>query len=259
MGSKQKRLQTTVAAIQLRWGTKALRQGPPAWPTSATVPHLPTGFPRLDQALAGIGGIPLNRFTELLGTPTSGMVTLALKIIAQAQVQGHTAAYVDVAATFDPDYATRCEIDLSRLLLVRPTNGLEALEIVHTLVIQRSISVLVFADVAHLFATSFGPQILSAALRQIPPVLASSNCAVLFLTPLQVNRVMSATNYPSGFALPHYATVRLYLKKEKWLRKGGDVRGYQAQVQVLKNKLGPAGRTAKIAITFNGVVRGDGT
>ena len=59
--------------------------------------------------------------------------------------------------------------------------------------------------------------------------------------------------------MPHYAAVRLLLKKEKWLKKRGDVRGYKAQVHVLKNKLGRAGRKAKIAITFNGVVRGDST
>ena len=70
---------------------------------------------------------------------------------------------------------------------------------------------------------------------------------------------MSPANYPSGFALPHFASLRLLLEKERWLQQGLDIRGYQARVLVLKNKLGPAGQSARIAITFNGVVRGDST
>ncbi len=66
-------------------------------------------------------------------------------------------------------------------------------------------------------------------------------------------------NYPSGFALPNYAAVRLLLEKEEWLRKGRDVRGYRARTTVLKNKLGPAGKQGAIAITFDGVVHGNGT
>lgn len=259
MGAKKKRLEAAVAAIQMRWGTKALRQGVQVTPVSAMMTHIPTGFSALDGALAGIGGIPRNRITELLGTPTSGMVTLALKIIAQAQSQGDTAVYVDLATTFDPDYAARCEVDLSHLLVIRPANAVKALEIIHTLVAQRSTGIIVFANVSSLFFNHPSPSALSAALRQIPAALAPSNCALLFLTPLQINSPMSRDNYPNGFALPHFASVRLHLKKEKWLQKRNDVRGYQAQVKVLKNKLGPAGRSAKISITFNGVVRGDGT
>ncbi|MBE7556790.1 MAG: hypothetical protein HS126_37585 [Anaerolineales bacterium] len=81
-----------------------------------------------------------------------------------------------------------------------------------------------------------------------------------FLTRSPLWGAMSpATTYPSGLALPHYATLRLQLKKENWIYKGRDVRGYEAQVIVLKNQLGRAGHHAKIAITFNGVVRGDST
>jgi hypothetical protein len=36
------------------------------------------------------------------------------------------------------------------------------------------------------------------------------------------------------------------------------VRGYETRVRILKNQLGPAGRTVKLTITFNGTVRGNG-
>lgn len=259
MGSrKRKRLESTVAAIQQRWGTKALRRGGQPKPEAGAA-HIPTGFPALDQALTGIGGIPRGRLTELLGAPTSGMVTLALKIIANAQTQGDTAAYVDLGATFDPDYAARCEINLARLLLVRPQSGREALEIVQSLVASRGVGVLIFDAVSYLLADTSTSQALAAALNSLPVLLAKSPCAPIFLTPLQFGGAMSAANYPSGFALPHYAALRLLLEKERWLARGRDVRGYEARVVVLKNKLGLAGQSAKIAITFNGTVRGDST
>lgn len=260
MGSrKRKRLESTVAAIQQRWGTKALQRGGNTGSAAAAIPHIPTGFPDLDKVLAGIGGIPRGRLTEILGTPTSGVATLALKIIASAQAQGDTAAYIDLSSTFDPDYAARCEVNLTRLLLVRPQSGREALEIVQTLISGRGVGVLVFDAVPDLLADPAGAQTLAAALSQLPALLAQSPCAPIFLTPLQFGGAMSTANYPSGFALPHYATIRLSLEKERWLKKGGDIRGYQARVVVLKNKLGQAGQNARIAITFNGVVSGDST
>lgn len=257
MGSRKRtRLESTVAAIQQRWGPKALQRAERVSP-NAEVPHIPTGFSNLDKAL-GIGGIPRGRLTELLGTPTSGRATLALKIIANAQAKRDVAAYLDLGATFDPDYAARCGIDLSHLLLVRPRNGREALEITQRLITSRSSGVLVFDAVSHLPDHPQEGPVLAALLRQLPQVLASSPCVAIFLTPLWNNEPSSPTNYPRDFALPNYATLRLLFEKERWLYRGPVVRGYEARVQILKNKLGPTG-SVNIAITFNGVVKGDGT
>jgi len=247
----------TVAAIQQRWGLTALRRGGQA-PAKVEVPHIPTGFPSLDKAL-GMGGIPRGRITELLGAPTSGMATLALKVLASAQAQRDMAAYVDLSYTFDPDYAARCGVKPAKLLLVRPHTGGQALEIIQGLIASHGVGVLALNSVSDLMAEAHGPQTISAALRQLSRVLAGSPCACLFLTPLHFGDATSMDNYPSGFALPHYAAVRLLIEKERWIRKQRDVRGYQARVTVLKNKLGAAGKRAHIAITFNGVVDGNGT
>jgi hypothetical protein len=108
---------------------------------------------------------------------------------------------------------------------------------------------------------------------------------LLFLRP-PVARVA-----PGLSALAHYATVRLYITRERWLRPAiaraglrpaivgaglrpaiagaglrlaslrgqhGDIRGYEGKVEILKNRLGPAGRIVTITIRFNGTVRGEG-
>jgi recombination protein RecA len=259
LGKKRKQLDLIVTAIQQRWGTKALQRGSQALHTAVTVSPISTSFPQLDQVLDGIGGIPRGRITEILAQPTSGMTTLALKIITKAQAAGDLAIYLDLGQNFDPDYAVRCGLNLAQLRLIRPPTGSAALEIVQTLITHQGAGVIVFDSVAQLLAGSQGTQTLAAGVRQLLAGLAQSTCALVFLTPLTLGGAMSPANYPSGFALPHYATLRLQLKKENWIYKGRDVRGYEAQVIVLKNQLGRAGQRAKIAITFNGVVRGDST
>ncbi len=255
--AKLAKLEMTVRTIQKRWGLKAIRklEAPAA---AIEIPHIPTSFPALDRAL-GIGGIPRGRVTEILGTPTSGMATLALKLIAKAQEDRDTAAYVDLSYTFDPDYAVRCDVSLERLLLVRPHNGREALEITTSVIAGGGIGVLVLDSVSQLLGETHGSQLMSAALRRLVGALAESPCALVFLTPLYFGNAASEDNYPSGFALPHYAAVRLLIEKERWLKKRRDVRGYRARVTVIKNKLAPSGKNATIEITFNGVVNGNST
>jgi recombination protein RecA len=255
--ARDRRLAMVVAAIQQRHGASALEKASEA-ARARPVSALATGFPDLDAAL-GIGGVPRGRLTEILGIPTSGMVTLALKIVASAQADGDTAAYIDLGYTFDPDYAARCGINPARLLLVRPHTGQEALEITHQLIASGGIGALVFDSVSQLLAESADPQAMPAVLPRLSGALNGSPCAAIFLTPLYFGDAMSAHNYPSGFSLPNYAAVRLLIEKEQWIWKRRDIGGYQARVSVLKNKLAAAGRQVTISITFNGVVYGNGT
>ena len=114
---KKQKLEKTISALQNRWGTQAIRtlkqvQG------KSLPPHLPTGFSTLDEALI-IGGLPHGRISEIIGAPTSGMATVALRVLANAQNEDKVAVFVDPSHTFDPDYAVRCGLILSQLILVR--------------------------------------------------------------------------------------------------------------------------------------------
>lgn len=73
-------LQQLITTIQRRWGPRALsRLGQPI---NDSIPVVLTGFAELDAAL-GIGGVPRGRVTEFLGTPTSGMSTIVLTLMAR--------------------------------------------------------------------------------------------------------------------------------------------------------------------------------
>ena len=60
-----------------------------------------TGSLGLDIAL-GIGGLPRGRVIEVYGPESSGKTTLALHVIAEAQKNGGTAAFVDAEHALIP-------------------------------------------------------------------------------------------------------------------------------------------------------------
>ena len=75
------------------------------------VDAIPTGCLSLDLAL-GVGGIPRGRVTEVYGPESSGKTTLCLHVIAEAQRQGGTAAFIDMEHALDPAYASRIGVDI---------------------------------------------------------------------------------------------------------------------------------------------------
>jgi len=237
-----------VATIQRRYGPQALVKGRTAAPA---VPHIPTGFSRLDRAL-GIGGLPQGKMCELVGPATSGKTTLALKFLAQAQAGGGQVGYIDQALYFDPDYAHRCHLDLSRLLVGTTHDLHEALAMTEALARSGGLAALVF-DALDFFWTDPGATpFLDATLNRLPPYLARSGLTLLVL------HESPDRGSPALSALAHHAAVRLKVTREDWLRRHDDIRGYKARVEILKNRLGPAGRAVSLSIKFNGTVRGNG-
>src|SRR2546421_8960141 len=101
--------------------------------TRLNVDSIPTGAIALDLAL-GVGGIPRGRITEIYGTESSGKTTIALQIIAEAQKQGGTCAFVDAEHALDSDYASNLGVNVENLFVSQPGTGEEALEIMDALV-----------------------------------------------------------------------------------------------------------------------------
>jgi hypothetical protein len=219
------------------------------------IPHISTGFPSLDKTL-GTGGIPQGRISEIIGVPTSGMATLALKIIANAQSHQGTAVYIDLEQTFDPDYADHCGISLNHLILVHPYNMHQALAMLPDFIINGGLSILVFDMPLQLHEPHL-TQALSSTLGRLIAPLSKSDCILLFLTTLLPGSSPSLDDYPQHITLPHYTTMRLIIQKERWLYRQRDITGYEALVYIAKNKLGRAGQAARITIDFQGIVPGD--
>ena len=246
---RQRRLDAAVAAIHRRYGPRALFQGKPAGAAAEgrPVPHVSTGFPALDEAL-GIGGLPRGTVCELVGPATSGKTTLALKFLAQAQAGGGQAGYIDQALYFDPDHAHRCAVDLSRLVVGTTHDLAEALAATEALARSGGLAALVFDAFDFLWTDAQAAARLEATLNRLPVVLARSGTILLVL------HESSGGTSPALSALADYAAVRLRVVRERWLEHRGDLRGYAAQVEVLKNRAapGPLPPAVTITIEFDG-------
>src|SRR5438105_7127699 len=83
---------------------------------------LPTGVPALDAALGG--GLMRGCLHEIVGPPGAGGTALLRSALASATCAGESCALIDPGDAFDP--APR-DIDLTRLLWVRPRDPVQAL------------------------------------------------------------------------------------------------------------------------------------
>jgi len=246
---RQRKLDAVVARLQLQYGPRAVHKAAPA---PEPIAHLSTTFPDLDTALGG--GLPRGRITEILGPATSGKVTLAAKTLSAAHGEREAlVAWLDLPRTCDPDYLHRCGLDLDRLLVVRPRDAADALAIAIHLVESNTLAALVFDGTAQLAQAD--PATVTGSLERLATVVTQTQTAVIFLT-----ERASASPKPGAQSttLAHVATVRLALRREQWLMRGNDVRGYAGQVEILKHKLGKAGAVVPLRIIFNGTVRGGG-
>lgn len=248
--AKRQKLEKTISALQARWGAKAIQRLEQVQNKSSP-PHLSTGFSALNEALL-IGGLPHGRISEIIGAPTSGMATVALKLLANAQNDDQVAVFIDPSHTFDPDYAARCGLILSQLILVRPFDFHQALVILHDFILGAGINILVFDLPFDLAAEARIAQALAKTLDRLIAPLGKSDCVLIFLAALPIHRTSNLDHYPTHLTLPHYASIRLHIQRERWLYQERDIHGYQAQILVVKNKFGPAGRLARISLTFAG-------
>ena len=105
---------------------------------------------------------------------------------------------------------------------------------------------------AFLWTAPLASLFLASTLQRLPGPLARTGTTLLVL------HESTGARSPALSVLAHSASVRLQVTRERWLPHHNDIRGYQARVEILKNRLGPAGRAVNVAIEFNGTVRGEG-
>ncbi len=154
-------------------------------------------------------------------------------------------AWLDLSRTCDPDYFRRCGLDLNRLLIVRPAAAEDALAIILHLVESNTLSALVFDGIADLPPES--EPLLAGTLPRLSTAVSATQTVVIFLSEPQA----------TYRTLAHLASVRLSLRRDRWIQSGRDIRGYEGSVEIAKNKLGRPGAVVPIRITFDGTVQGE--
>lgn len=223
-----------------------------------------TGLISLDLAV-GNGGFATGTVVEIYGPESAGKTTLALFVIAEAQKNGFSCAFVDMEHAIDTNLAKAYGVDTEKLLFCQPDNGEEALGKVEMLVESGKIKVIVVDSVDALVPRSvlegdfedsnMGKQakMMSQAMRKLSPMVAKKNVILIFINQIRMKiGIMfgSPETTSGGNALKFYASYRLDVRRKEPIKNGEVVVGAETCVKVKKNKKSSPFREATFSLLY---------
>ena len=260
--NKQKALAAALGQIEKQFGKGSImRLGEDR---SMDVETISTGSLSLDIAL-GAGGLPMGRIVEIYGPESSGKTTLTLQVIAAAQREGKTCAFIDAEHALDPVYARKLGVDIDNLLCSQPDTGEQALEICDALARSGAVDVLVVDSVAALTPKAeiegeigdshmgLAARMMSQAMRKLAGNLKQSNTLLIFINQIRMKIGVMFGNPETttgGNALKFYASVRLDIRRIGAVKEGDVVVGSETRVKVVKNKIAAPFKQAEFQILY---------
>ena len=260
--NKQKALAAALGQIEKQFGKGSImRLGEDR---SMDVETISTGSLSLDIAL-GAGGLPMGRIVEIYGPESSGKTTLTLQVIAAAQREGKTCAFIDAEHALDPVYARKLGVDIDNLLCSQPDTGEQALEICDALARSGAVDVIVVDSVAALTPKAeiegeigdshmgLAARMMSQAMRKLAGNLKQSNTLLIFINQIRMKIGVMFGNPETttgGNALKFYASVRLDIRRIGAVKEGDNVVGSETRVKVVKNKIAAPFKQAEFQILY---------
>jgi recombination protein RecA len=194
-------------------------------------PSVSTGHPALDAAL-GTDGWPRGALALLDAPRGAGGTSLALGTLAAAQEAGGLVAWLDLDGTLDPAVAVRLGVRLEWLLVARPADAGEAIDLAAWLGRSGLIDALVL-DLGERAAPE------RRALDRLGSLLARTGATSGLVLAPSARAVVGAV-----------AGVRVGLHRSAWLAVGRDLVGQRVRATVERHRWALAGGSAELDLWF---------
>jgi len=198
--------------------------------TPGPVSRLSTGHESLDTVLGG--GVPRGRISELVGPLSSGKTSLLLTWLTAATRRGEFTAWVDLADALQPDSVAGADVDLRRLLWVRPCSVREGMRCTELLLQAGGFSLIVLDVGTHLaqpLRSHLWPRLLRAAEQ--------SHTALVVLAPCRLAGSFAALS------------LRAHSRRALWQRGLWPLfEGFEASLSTERNQLGAPGRSVALLV-----------
>ena len=161
----------------------------------------------------------------------------------------------------DPKYAKKLGVDTDNLLISQPDTGEQALEIAEALIRSGAVDVVAVDSVAALVPKAeiegemgdshvgLQARLMSQAMRKLTGAISKSQTIAIFINQIREKVGIMFGNpevTTGGRALKFYSSVRLEVRKVESLRQGTEILGNGTKVKVVKNKLAPPFREARV-------------
>lgn len=229
-----------------------------------------TGSLALDYAL-GVGGYVKGRVIELWGAEQTGKST-SLMITAGAYQQSHPhklVGWIDVEATFDPEWARAHGMDTSpdRLVVAQPGNAEDVADVVKEMITSGLFGFIVLDSIGAMIpkkekekdADEATMGLVAKTITRMVKIAAAElpkhGAILAMINQVRANLAYGAdTTTTGGFARAHVTTHRLRFRRTatKPYMIGSKSDGSEQQVgqevaiQIEKNKVAPPKRTATL-------------
>lgn len=205
------------------------------------------------NSLTGFNGLPKGRIIELVGNEGSGKTTLALTLTADAQRAGMNALYVDLEYKVIPKYAEKLGVDPSKLILINPVTGDDAMMAVDKLLDTGAIGFIVIDSVANLSTAGemekeiFEPnmaltaRLLSQSIRRLIGKVARTKAIILFINQYRqaIGTMWGNPDRSSGGnALQYGISLKFGLRTSTPIKDGPKAIGNEVKVTIMKNQVG---------------------
>lgn len=227
------------------------------------------------------GGIPKGRLIEIYGSEASGKTAIATMVSSNIQKSGGRVLWCDAEGAMDLEWAQKLGMNLNLLDIAKPETGELAGDTIEAAVKSGEYELIVLDSIAALIPaldldTSMSDpekignraKMVNRIVRKLHAALnipigedkVGNNTTVIFINQIREKIGIVYGNpevTPGGLAVKFGASLRIHLRKGKYLKDNDDnIIGQEVRFKTVKNKTAAPGKNGTFNFYFAGEMKG---